>query len=178
MNRLTARASPNFEITARRNRSCCSVQSQNGSFTLKGAVLDIVARGPSDAIRASERVSPAIVAWRGTGSRPTGKRAAQDTVARGPVPRDRETARETRSHARVASEGPSPTVKRKVGDTVARGPVPRDRSLARDRPSPYGKTGRSGYRSVGALGCHARIRAGFPRDRCLTDVLSIQGEPK
>ena len=32
-----------------------------------------VARGPSDAIRASERVSPAIVAWRGTGPRPTVK---------------------------------------------------------------------------------------------------------
>ena len=37
--------------------------------------------------------------------------------------------------------------------------------MARDRPSPYGETGRSGYRSAGALGCHTRIRAGFPRDR-------------
>ena len=38
--------------------------------------------------------------------------------------------------------------------TVARGPVPRDRpvdrSMARDRPSPYGKRGRSGPRSAGA----------------------------
>ena len=39
----------------------------------------IVARGPSDAIRASERVSPASVGlrgrWRGTGPRPTMKGA-------------------------------------------------------------------------------------------------------
>ena len=34
-----------------------------------------VARGPSDATRASERVSPVIVAWRGTGPRPTGNHA-------------------------------------------------------------------------------------------------------
>ena len=58
--------------------------------------------------------------------------------------------------------------------TVARGPVPRerpvDRSMARDRPSPYAEGGRfstrkpSCYCSAGALGCHTRIRAGFPRD--------------
>ena len=56
-----------------------------------------------------------------------------------------------------------------VSYIVARGPVPRDRwidrSMARDRPSPYGKGSRSGYRSAGALGCHTRIRAGFPRER-------------
>ena len=45
------------------------------------------------------------------------------------------------------------------------------RSMARDRPSPYDEGGRSaakkpsGYRSAGALGCHTRIRAGFPRER-------------
>ena len=45
--------------------------------------------------------------------------------------------------------------------------------MARDRPSPYGKGGRSAvkkmsrYRSAGALGCHTRIRAGFPRDRSI-----------
>ena len=58
--------------------------------------------------------------------------------------------------------------------TVARGPVPRersvDRSMARDRPSPYGEGGcsvkkMSRYRSAGALGCHTRIREGFPRAR-------------
>ena len=47
-----------------------------------------VARGPSDAIRASERVPPAIVAWRGTGPRPTVSEVILATVARGPVPRD------------------------------------------------------------------------------------------
>ena len=57
---------------------------------------------------------------------------------------------------------------------------PRDRCMARDRPSPYGKGGRAEDiarpfairrsqttepRSAEALGCHMRIRAGFPRDR-------------
>ena len=55
---------------------------------------------------------------------------------------------------------------------------PRDRWMARDRPSPYGETGRFFIvargpvprdcfrpRSAGALGCHTRIRAGFPRER-------------
>ena len=79
-------------------------------------------------------LSLAIVAWRGTGPRPTVKGAffivtVPDTVARGPVPRDRlvdrSMARETRSHARVACEGPSPTVKGAVVFTVARGSVPR-----------------------------------------------------
>ena len=38
--------------------------------------------------------------------------------------------------------------------------------MARDRPSPYGERGRfvSCYRSAGGLGCHTRIRAGFPRE--------------
>ena len=38
--------------------------------------------------------------------------------------------------------------------------------MARDRPTPYGERGRflGCYRSAGALGCHTRIRAGFPRD--------------
>ena len=38
--------------------------------------------------------------------------------------------------------------------------------VARDRPSPYGE-GTVFYRSAGALGCHTRIRAGFPRDRSM-----------
>ena len=33
-------------------------------------------------------LSPASAAWRGTGPRPTVKRAVLDTVAWGPVPRD------------------------------------------------------------------------------------------
>ena len=57
-------------------------------------------------------------AWRGTGPRPTIKRAVLATVARGPVPRDRFRLREG---------------------------FPRDRCMARDRPSPYGKTGRSSH---------------------------------
>ena len=42
--------------------------------------------------------------------------------------------------------------------------------MARDRPSPYAEGGRfstqkpARYRSAGALGCHTRIREGFPRD--------------
>ena len=38
--------------------------------------------------------------------------------------------------------------------------------MARACPSPSGERGRflSCYRSAGALGCHPRIRAGFPRD--------------
>ena len=43
--------------------------------------------GPSDAIRASERVPSAIVAWRGTGPRPTVSEAILDTVAQGLSPR-------------------------------------------------------------------------------------------
>ena len=39
----------------------------------KGRRFFPIARGPSDAIRASERVSPTIAAWRGTGPRPTVK---------------------------------------------------------------------------------------------------------
>ena len=37
--------------------------------------------------------------------------------------------------------------------------------MARDRPSPYGERGRflSCSRSAGPLGCHTRIREGFPR---------------
>ena len=62
-----------------------------------------------------EGLSLALVAWRGTGPRPTVKGAffivtVPVTVARGPVPRDRlvdrSMARETLSHARVACEGP------------------------------------------------------------------------
>ena len=62
-----------------------------------GGVFFTVARGPSDATRASERVSPAIIgvreAWRGTGPRPTVKGRFSPPVARGPVPRDRCMAR-------------------------------------------------------------------------------------
>ena len=42
--------------------------------------------------------------------------------------------------------------------------------MARDRPSPYVEGGRFStqkpgrYRSAGALGCHTRMRAGFPRE--------------
>ena len=82
--------------------------------------------GPSDAIRASERVPPAIVAWRGTGPCPTVKGGL----------------RATRGRLRSGD--------RKLQSPVARGPVPRDRCLARDRPSPYGKRGHSGYRSAGS----------------------------
>ena len=39
-----------------------------------------------------------------------------------------------------------------------------DRCMARDRPSPYDEGAAFFYRSAGALGCHTRIRAGFPRD--------------
>ena len=88
------------------------------------------------------------------GPRPALKGAVLATVARGPVPRDRCMARGTRSDARVACEGPRPALKGAVLATVARGPVPRefpvDRSMARDRPSPYVKRSRSGYRSAGA----------------------------
>ena len=61
--------------------------------------------------------------------------------------------------------GPRPTVARASPDTVARGPVPRerfwvDRGVARDRPSPYGGTGISRYRSAGA--CPPRTFLGRP----------------
>ena len=84
----------------------------------------------------------------------------------------------------MARDRPSPYGEGDCFFTVARGPVPRDlptsaenarrletpdvccadRCMARDRPSPYDERGRFGYRSAGALGCHTRIRAGFPRD--------------
>ena len=97
--------------------------------TEKTAGLGPVARGPSEvSIRASERVSPEIAAWRGTGPRPTVSDAILDTVARGPVPRERWSAptlaRETLSDARLASEGPRPTVTYHFF-TVSRGMSPR-----------------------------------------------------
>ena len=65
-----------------------------------------VARGPSEvSIRASERVSAEIAAWRGTGPRPTVFGAVSAWRGTGPALR--------------------PTEIHKV--TVARGPVPRDR---------------------------------------------------
>ena len=83
----------------------------------------------------------------------------------------------------MARDRPSPYGEGDCFFTVARGPVPRDRcvardrpapygirygfSMARDRPSPYGEGDCFFYRSAGALGCHTRIRAGFPRDRCV-----------
>ena len=45
-----------------------------------------VARGPSDATRASERVSTAFVAWRGTGPRPTVFGAVSAWRGTGPRP--------------------------------------------------------------------------------------------
>ena len=88
------------------------------------------------------------------------------TVARLPVPRecpvDRSTARDRPS---PYGEGGAFFAQETLV-TVARGPVPRDRCMARDRPSPYGEGGRLfSARSAGALGCHTRIRAGFPRER-------------
>ena len=77
-----------------------------------------VARGPSDATRASERVSPAIVAWRGTGPRPTVKGAVLDTGARGPVPRD------LSNHRSAGALG---------CHTRIRAGFHRDRCMARDR---------------------------------------------
>ena len=67
----------------------------------------------------------------------------------------------------MARDRPSPYGEGVTFFIVARGPVPRerpiDRSMARDRPSPYGNAGSLTYRSAGALGCHTRIQAGFPR---------------
>ncbi len=115
-------------------------------------------------------------------------------VARGPVPRDRWIARTIRPtsvvwerllpigsgsgdpalqrrgslvHERWRGTGPRPTVTHAVFYRSA-GPVPRDRwlarGIARDRPSPYDEGGVFS-RSARALGCHTRIRAGFPRER-------------
>ena len=87
-------------------------------------------------------------------------------------------ARETLSHARVACEGPSPTVRGAVFP-VARGPSDAIRASERVSPAIVGVRGcwrGTGprptmkcrfSRSAGALGCHTRIRAGFPRDRCM-----------
>ena len=123
--------------------------------------LHTVARGPSDAIRASERVSPAI-------ARPARKpnanqcrfldrgmardrpspygetETALQTVARGPVPRERTTYAKTapanavsRADRGTARDRPSPHAEgdvlrlRNPHDTVARGPVPRERWNAR-----------------------------------------------
>ena len=85
-----------------------------------------VARGPSDALRACERVPPAIVAWRGTGPRPTVKGG----VLRPPRGRLRSGDRKLQS---TVAWGP-------LGcPTRMRAGSPRDRCVARDRPSPYGK---------------------------------------
>ena len=86
-------------------------------------------------------------------------------------------ARETRSHARVETcEGPSPTVMHAVFSDASflglLGPEESKRrffSSASDGegqgfPPPYGERGLFSIRSAGALGCHTRIRAGFPRE--------------
>ena len=48
--------------------------------------------------------------------------------------------------------------------------------MARDRPSPYGEVAFF-PRSAGALGCHPRIRAGFPRDGSRTAVFIVARGP-
>ena len=68
------------------------------------------------------------------------KGRSSPTVARVPVPRDLSI---------TGARGLSPAHFFSFW-SVGRGPVPRNRCLARDRPSPYGKRGRSGYRSAGA----------------------------
>ena len=76
-------------------------------------------------------------------------------------------ARETRSDARVACEGPSPTVKCRFFRGAGACP-PRvsgrpqhgeGQALALREREPFF------HRSAGALGCHTRIRAGFPREQ-------------
>ena len=85
-----------------------------------------------------------IEAWRGTGPRPTVSGTLFFTVARGPVPRDLSIC---------AKNARKPTVSLPI--EAWRGTGPR----------PTVKGGGLAYRSAGALGCHTRIRAGFPRER-------------
>ena len=113
-----------------------------------------VARGPSHATRACERVSPAITrparkpnashghfpcrSRHGEGQALALRHAARFfTVARGPVPHNRWSAR-ARTMAR---DRPSPYDETEAASsTVARGPVPRDRSIyakTARRPRPF-----------------------------------------
>ena len=101
-------------------------------------------RSPDPRENRTQTVSLPIEAWRGTGPRPTvrGRRCFHRSA--GACPPRSFDLREKRT----------PTNR-----------FPPDRGTARDRPSPYGEGGRFFHRSAGALGCHTRIRAGFPRDR-------------
>ena len=94
-------------------------------------------RTPTNAVFPTE-------AWRGTGPRPTVKggglayRSAGACPPRAPDPRENRTPTNAVSPIEAwRGTGPRPTVK---GGGLAN-------------------------RSAGALGCHTRIRAGFPRDR-------------
>ena len=83
-------------------------------------------------------------------------------------------ARETRGPARVEPcEGPRPTGKGTVFYRSAGACPPRvsgrpqhgeGQALALRGRGPFSPKKPSRYRSAGPLGCHTRIRAGFPRD--------------
>ena len=68
----------------------CASDGEGQALALRNRVAFFRSAGPSEvSIRASERVSSEIAAWRGTGPRPTVNGAVPATVARGPVPRER-----------------------------------------------------------------------------------------
>ena len=97
-----------------------------------------VGLGPSDATRACERVSLAMLRSRGTGPRAT--------VKNGPL------------HRRAWALG---------CQTRIRAGFPRHAALAGDRPPRYGEKNGSLHRRAWALGCQTRIRAGSPRHAAL-----------
>ena len=92
-----------FFVLARSARACpsCSpsvdcdrliaIGSRAGALELQKGRFWIPERGglSSAIVSGSERISLVIDAWRGTGPRPTVKRAVLAPVSRGPVPRDR-----------------------------------------------------------------------------------------
>ena len=152
-----------------------------------------VPRDPTTRAKNARRQRPFSLpteAWRGTGPRPTGSSTLFFTVARGTGPRDPTTYAKTERQPRPfpvqieawRGTGPRPTVKgdgldnRSAGDRPPRAFDPREKRTPTNAvfpieawrgtgPRPTVKGGGLAYRSAGALGCHTRIRAGFPRDR-------------
>ena len=80
--------------------------------------------------------------------------------------KDLKDLRVLRVHACYRHSGPKGPEEHKRRFSLAR-------AMARDRPSPYGEGAAFFYRSAGALGCHTRMRAGFPRDRWIVRACSM-----
>ena len=118
--------------------------------TLAGETLSD-ARMASEGPRATVKKRHVTVG-RGTGPRPTRKRRLLINRSAGACPPRSYDLRENRTPAKAISRA--------------------DRGTARACPSPYGEGEGVFSRSAGALGCHTRIREGFPRERWIARTMA------